>query len=158
MSPEAFETLKTIIMDNEQLENLVEREFLDDELVEPPNLDRLKDGANLIDLYVEMLEFLEHSNADEEISLFHFWDDAKEILVDKPEENPKEPIWVFAECTQHGSFIQLLILEPKQLVIVGKDNNDGTRYLEYVIQGRQHSTYFIDAITVDNTLKTTQKY
>lgn len=92
MTQETFDTLKTIITECDQLPNLVEMDPMLDDTPEFPNLrDRLKDGANLIDLYIEWMDWdiWMQSFKDTKPEEQDFWDAAEEVLVE-PDEQAKE--------------------------------------------------------------------
>jgi len=90
MTRDTFDTLKTIIKESELLMNLAETEPDRDEQDEVPNVrDRLLDGANLIDLYIEFWDHIiwcrfYKPKIDEDELEYHFWKIAEETLTDKP--------------------------------------------------------------------------
>lgn len=103
MTQETFEYIKTLIQ-GANLDGLIETdpdEGDDHNYVEFPNVrDRLKDGANLIDLYVELGDYLNWqecygvvrestSTGSESEQEEHFWKAAEEVLVE-PDEKAKD--------------------------------------------------------------------
>lgn len=137
-----FETLKTVITSCDQLPNLVEMDPMLDDTPEFPNLrDRLKDGANLIDLYIEWMDWdiwmQSFKNALQEEQ--DFWDAAEEVLVE-----PDEKKFVFALCTPGGSFEDMIVLKQSEIISENTDEDDeGIYHLKFQINGEEDSSYFL---------------
>lgn len=92
MTQSEFETLKTIIQASEECTRANYDAENPEKMDEPPNMDGLKDGENIIDLYIEFAKWVIYNVHDpnEIVNLEHsFWVEAEKVLVE-PEEHAKE--------------------------------------------------------------------
>lgn len=145
MTQETFEYIKTAIVNSEEVEKAIcDCSNKDYEGAEYPNFrDRLKDGESIIDLYIELGQYLsfqgltsdDHDDANKE-----FWSDVEEVLVE-----PKEKRFVFALCDKIGMFEELETLCQSEIIAEEtEENEDGTYYLEYLDgMGQETNAYFL---------------
>lgn len=101
MTLQEFDTIKTLIENAQCLDNLIEREWFPEEIEnsEFPNVrDRLRDGENLINLYIDLWDYIQSqiAGASEdfdrdsfvEIQKTIFWELAWQELNDEDKPKP----------------------------------------------------------------------